>query len=133
MGRNDAIKEGDIKGRRVGGREGHVLKPPRPQLDLHQKVVRIHDRVYRVVHGDEIYAGVAGRVGEPGVEEDGHVVVPVTKGGKDGGKRGVSTICRMPFPPALPPTLLLTNAETWDPSPSKPTSSCPPTQTPWRP
>ena len=81
-----AEKEGDAryrrwKGRREGGREekneGCVPERLRPELDLHQKVVRIHDRVYGVVHGDKVQAGVAGRVREPCVEKHRHVVVPV--------------------------------------------------------
>ena len=54
----------------------YLLEPFGPELDLHQEVVGVHDRMDRVVHGDEVDTRVTGRVREPSVEEDGDVVIP---------------------------------------------------------
>jgi len=68
------------------GGGGGVPEPLGPELELHQEIIRIHDGVHGVVHGDEVQAGVASRVRKPGVEEDGHVVVPLGEGGREGGR-----------------------------------------------
>jgi len=76
--------------------------------------------VHGVVHGDEINAGIASRVGEPCVEEHRHVVVPVVKSrdeeSEEWNKYGdISNAfpARHPsIPPSLLPHVFLTNAET---------------------